>query len=511
VLPDRTYTWEDMLRIAVRRRWLVLVPFAIGLALVPTVAELVPERFTSEALLVVMPQRVPEAFVRSTVAQTMAERLPTVSEEILSRSNLERIIRDLDPYPAQRSVRMEDLVRRMRGDIEVTIEGPARDAFRLSYVNLDPEMARRVTDSLATLYREQNLRERESVADSMSEFLEAQLEDARGRLLVHEQKLEEYRREHAGQLPSQLQGNLQAIQTAQMQLQVLNESMNRTRERRLLIERQIADAAFLGPAGPEAPATTAQQLESTQAELEAARLRYTGDHPDVRRLERTVRDLQAKLTEEIQRPAPATPGAVSPPELARDRRVRELQAELDIIDRQLATSQSEGTRLRQTIATYQARVDVLPTRESELVELTRDYDTLQAAYAGLLAKREESQIAANLERGDIGEQFRIIDAASRPETPSNGRELLAAMAAAPLTGLLLGCLLVGFLEYRDATLRREDDVRRLLAVPVLALFPVILSRGARRRQQWRAFAVNAAGLVVVLGAVAVVVRWGLQP
>ena len=38
---------------------------------------------------------------------------------------------------------------------------------------------------------------------------------------------------------------------------------------------------------------------------------------------------------------------------------------------------TEEARLKQTIAAYQAKVDIVPTRESELVELTRDYSTLQ--------------------------------------------------------------------------------------------------------------------------------------
>ena len=56
----------------------------------------------------------------------------------------------------------------------------------------------------------------------------------------------------------------------------------------------------------------------------------------------------------------------------------------------------------------------MPKRESELVELTRDYTTLQTTYQSLLAKREESKIAANLERRNIGEQFKVLDPARVP-------------------------------------------------------------------------------------------------
>ena len=78
-----------------------------------------------------------------------------------------------------------------------------------------------------------------------------------------------------------------------------------------------------------------------------------------------------------------------------------MRAQIEDIDRQLEDKQQEDRRLRDLIAAYQAKVDVVPTRESELVELTRDYATLQATYTKLLAKREDSKLAANLERRQI--------------------------------------------------------------------------------------------------------------
>ena len=125
----------------------------------------------------------------------------------------------------------------------------------MSYISWDPATAQRVTERLAGLYIEENLRDRENVTEDTNRFLESQLQDAKRRLLEHEQKLEEYRRRYAGQLPSQLPGNLQAIQNAQMQMQSLSESVNRARERRLLVERQLADAQVSTAPSPQ-PSTT---------------------------------------------------------------------------------------------------------------------------------------------------------------------------------------------------------------------------------------------------------------
>ena len=501
-----------------------MIPLAAGASLAPLISRTLPQLFRSETLIMVVPQQVPDTYVKSTVTAKMEERLPSISNVILSRSRLERIINDFNLYPAQRSRGiMEDVVQRLRADISVQVEG--QDSFRLKYVSTDPQTAQKVAGRLASLYIEENLRDRANLADETNLFLESQLNDAKQRLIEHEKKLEAYRRQYAGQLPSQLESNLQTIRNTQAQLQAVNDSTNRIQERRLLIERQVADTQSLpiesAPAavaaapdkGPAQPATVVQQLDAAQAQLTALRVRYKPDHPDVRAMERVVRDLQAKADEEARRPqAPPPPAPVaqrvaSPMEVAQQKRLRDLRDELEVVDHQLAVNQGEENRLKQVMAGYQAKVDVVPTRESELVELTRDYGTLQAAYMSLLAKREDSKIAANLERRQIGEQFRILDPASLPEKPYNQQQRLGMMAAGAIGGAVFGLLIVGFLEYRDSSLKKEIDVVRTLSLPVLALIPMMASAGERRKAQRRMWALNIVAGIALLGSAAILALW----
>jgi uncharacterized protein involved in exopolysaccharide biosynthesis len=259
------------------------------------------------------------------------------------------------------------------------------------------------------------------------------------------------------------------------------------------------------------PMTTARQLEAVQTQLNLTLLRFTADHPTVRALERSVRDLKAKLEAEESAPGVAAEKTTpSPAEVARQKRLNDLRAELEVIDHQLAASQAEEAKLKQLVAGYQAKVEAVPTRESELVELTRDYSTLQAAYTSLLTKREDSKIAANLERRQIGEQFRILDPASLPEKPYNEAKQLAVTASGAMAALVFVLLLIGFQEYRDVTLKQEADVVRILSLPVLALVPVMRSERERRRHHLRALASNVTAGLALLGAVAVVVAWRLQ-
>jgi succinoglycan biosynthesis transport protein ExoP len=260
------------------------------------------------------------------------------------------------------------------------------------------------------------------------------------------------------------------------------------------------------------PSSTAQQLDVARARLAGYLQRYTPDHPEVKSLERHIAELSARLGEEA--PLGATDVAperpLSPAEAAQKKRILDLQAELAVVDHQLVTNRSEEQRLKEVIASYQAKVDAAPTRESELVELTRDYSTLQASYASLLMKREDSMIAANLERGRIGENFQILDPASRPEKPSNELQRVAIMASGAGVGLALGLLIVGVREYRDSSFRQGDEVERMLSLPVLALIPEMTSGREQRAARHRVWVMDLAGGAVLVAAIAVVVVWRLQ-
>jgi len=522
VLPGKSFAPEDIVAILLRRRWLILLPFAIGLAAAPIVAKRIPPVYRSETLIMVVPQRVPDSYVKATVTQTVADRLPTISDQILSRSRLERVIADFDLYrDLRKRAPMEDVVRQMRNDIGTPQIQAGAQSFRVSYESREPAIAQKVTARLASLFIDENSQDRENLAESTNVFLESQLEDAKSRLLEHERKLEEYRRTHAGELPSQLEGNLRAISTAQMQLQSLNETASRVSERRLLLERQLVDAQTIplavtpivtsGSPEGQAALTSAQQLEVAERALDVLKLRYTADHPDVRKMERTVRDLRARVAEESRRPVPAQAvpdSSQSPAEQARQKRIRDLQADMAVIDHQITASQAEEARLKALMDDYQRKVELVPKRESELVDLTRDYDILKKTYDGLLTKREDSKLASNLERRQIGEQFRILDPASLPARPSNQMKRLGFSMSGAGVGLALGLLLTGLLMYLDSTFVREDDVAKLLDLPVLALIPSLVSERQRQRQRLRAIVMDVAGSVILVGSASFVV-WGL--
>jgi polysaccharide chain length determinant protein (PEP-CTERM system associated) len=519
MIPGKKYTPEDALAILWRRKWLILIPTIVASIGTWLYVRELPDVYRSETVIMIQPPRVREDLVRTTVQASPADRVQTITQQIMSRTRLEAIITDLNLYPEQRaSGLMEDVVERMRGDVAVQVV--RGDAFRIAYTSNQPVTAMKVTERLARLFIDENLRDREMLAQGTSQFLSSQLEDARRRLVEQEKKLEEYRRQHAGELPSQQSSNLAALNNAQMQARTLNESIARDRDRLQAIERMITDLtspeavaedAVVDPAGGVTGGSTQQQLEAARQSLASMELRLKPEHPDIGRMQRVVRELEKKAEEEALRaplsPEPAKP--LTPAQAARRKRVRQLEEQADGIKKAITEKEAEEDRLRTVAAAYQARADAAPTRETELIELMRDYSTVQGLYNSLLAKNEESKLAVNLETRQIGEQFRILDPARVPQRPfSPNRPRLNALGAAG--GFALGFGLVLLLEWRDTSLKTDDDVKVSLGLPVLAMVPLMHTAAdlIRRRRLRLAMAVASAGAVAVL-AVALVV-WRLR-
>jgi polysaccharide chain length determinant protein (PEP-CTERM system associated) len=518
MIPGQSFKPEDALVILRRRAWLLLLPCAVFAAATALVARRLPDRYQSDAVVLVVPQQVAQALVRSTVTTRLDSRLQAISQQILSRARLERIIDEFNLYPGERqSGLMEDVVTRVRADITTAVV--KGDAFRVSYTGRDPKTAQQVAARVASLFIEESLRDRAVLAEGTDQFLEVQLDDARRRLVEDEKKLEQYRMQYSGQLPTQLQGNLQALQNTQMQIQATLESINHDRDQELLLQRQLADLQdeqtnndpAVPAANPVMPATpgdvltgsTAKQLEAARSLLASLELRYKPDYPDIPRTKRLIKDLEAKLdAEALGRPVAVGDGLSTKDQL-RNKRIADVQAQLAQIDQRIVESRATEERLRTRATDLQRKIDLVPARESELTELTRDYSTLQDTYKSLLKKKEESSISANLERRQIGEQFKLLEPARVPERPSSPNRPVITLAGTAV-GLFLGLVSIILLEYRDTSFATDDEIAAFLQLPVLAVVPAMQSDIERRRASARRMFFGIGLGSTVLGCLAIV-------
>jgi uncharacterized protein involved in exopolysaccharide biosynthesis len=386
-----------------------------------------------------------------------------------------------------------------------------------------------VAARLSSAFVAESKTDRKALATSTTEFLQSQLQDSKRRLVEAEKRKAEFQRLHAGALPSEQASNLTVLHNLELQVQALLDSINRDRDRRLFLERALADfeaeapappaaaavSAPADPAGGVAGATPADQLETARKTLKSLEVRLKPEHPDVVFMKRVIRDLEAKVVAEASagsgnraaRPGESPTRARTPEELAVQRRIQETRQELANVEVQLASKGEEEKRLRGRIAALQARVSATPGLEAEYTSITRDYETLQSGYATLLGKHEDAKAAAALEDLQIGEQFKLLDPARLPESPfSPNRFLINLMGA--LAGLGFGLGLVGFIEYRDNTLKTEEDVLLVLSIPVLAAIPPIETSHDRARQKRRRM-IGLAGSAALLILSSAVVVWAV--
>lgn len=506
MLPIKRFTPEVIASQLWKRRWLVLFPFVLVALVTSIVARLLPDQYRSEAMVLIEPQQVPENYVKPTVTTSIQERLTSITRQILSRSRLEALIQELDLYPElRRRALMEDVVEQMREDITVKVDRAT--SFRVSYVSTNPVTAMKVTERLAQFFIDENLRDRQGLAQGTSDFLASQLEDARRRLADQEHKLEVYRREHPGELPSQQQSNLTAVSSIQMQMQGVMDAASRDRDRLRDLQRERDDLTSTPPADVQTDSTSPEgKLESARRMLAALQQRYTPNHPDVIRMRREVQKLENDVA------AMPTPGLGSPmtgPEQKRARRISDLDAQIAQTTARIKHRDDEQKRLQSEQRAYQAKADAAPIRETELIGLTRDYGTLQDLYASLLKKSEESRMASELESRQIGEQFRLLDPARMPERPFSPNRLLIAIAGAA-GGLALGLLLAALAEYRDNSFAVDHEVVAVLALPVLAMIPEMLTHGERRRLRMRRVLASTVGLLALTVAAGAVIWFVLK-
>ena len=147
---------------------------------------LIPPLYQAQTRILVEAPLVPEQYVQRANRLPLADRVQTINEIVLSRTRLEGVVREFALYrsvwPAGMSV--ENVIDRMRQDISVELEVDGR-TIDLAYVSQEPRTAQKVSYRLAGLYIDVSFRDREDSDRAVNEFLEAQIEDVRARILRH--------------------------------------------------------------------------------------------------------------------------------------------------------------------------------------------------------------------------------------------------------------------------------------------------------------------------------------
>ena len=518
--PSRSL--DEYWAIVRRRRWYILVPVFACWAVVWAVSWLVPSTFQSDALVLVEQQKIPEQYVVPNVTVNLQDRLQSMTQQILSRTRLQSTINRFHLYQTRRRLtftQAEDPVEQMRKDITIElVEAPGRagqlTAFKIRYSAGTPQLAQQVNSELTSLFIDENLKSQQQLSESTTDFLQKQLTAASEKLQEQEAKVRAFKASHFGNLPSQMETNVQILGGLQSQLQSIQRALDAANQQKLYLEslqqeyQSIQTSLGNGDSTATSPDALNTDLLDLRHKLQEARLRYTEDYPDIvqlkdkiSKMEKLKQDIDSEITANQQpakTPSDVDPGAALQVQHGSTSPMMQIQSQLKANGLEIQNYQQHEKKIESDITTYQARLNLTPETEQELADISRGYEESKSNYDSLLQKQNQSQLATSLEQSQQGEQFRILDPPSLPARPSAPNHLLISIAGLML-GFAVGAALTVLLEMTNVCVRQEKDLEDAVPLKVLIGIPHLDAPGEGRfRVLFRRLELVAAVVMVIL-------------
>lgn len=526
--PALKFTSLSYLRMLWKHKALIAAIWVVVSAVGLVAVRFVPDVYRAESLILVDSQKIPERFVSSTVQVALQDHLGTLSQQILSSTQLEKVIAKFNLYPAQRKkMSPEQVIGLLREDLQVTPEkgwggdrsaAKSAGAFRVAYEGESPTVVAGVVNEISGLFIAENLRSRELRAEGTSDFIVSQLEEARVSLEKQEANLSRFKRERMGELPEQQVALIGTLDRLHSELQGNQDATSRAEQNRIMLEntlrmaeasedalRRSVEQASAPKKVPVPVVRTETQEEPAQpavlrsqalkARLEALQLRYQDEHPEIKRLKAEL-EMVLKYEESVaaavaqNAPAQNVPArkksepagdsqivaSSAPPQLIADlnrerERVATVRTQLAVVKKEQEARVAERQRILRNIAEYQTKVERLPMREQELASITRDYEISKANYKSLLDKKLSAGMATEMERRQQAERFTLQDPARVPTRPFKPKRLVLN-GGAIFAGLALGLVLALVIEFRRGQFLGEWELPP--TVTVLGRVPMIV-------------------------------------
>jgi uncharacterized protein involved in exopolysaccharide biosynthesis len=489
-----------------RRRsiWIfTIIPAALLIAVYLAFA--LPAQYRSTATLMLEQGAIPDDFIKSTVRSYAGEQIDTIQGRVLTVDALTDLVREYDPYPDDKN--MEASAKALRVIQNTSLEHvdpvtfkPKEEATAVSlyYQNPDPRRASVVATRLADLFLTYHQRVRMEAARAAEKLIEDRAATLSKDLQSVDDEYARLRAANGGSLPDSKFGAEDARYRAERDLDDLEKQLRAGQERESLLSIQLSATSpnllvtqglatqGLPLNGVGQPQTGLTDIATVKAELADAELRYTPDHPDVKRLKRALAALEAQ-----KNASSASPATADNPEY------RRIAGELAAAKAEVAALQVSTARARAQLARYTANVNPSAALERQVDDLERRRTSLQTEYQGVQEKLKNAQLGQVAEAGKIAEHFTLLQSpypTSQPYSPNR--------VGVILLGLVLGCALaaaaVAIAESTDATVRGARDIVSLNGLSVLGSVPeiVLSSDQARRRFIWA----SVIGIYVVFGA-----------
>ncbi len=491
----QSLTQEDLLRIPLKRKWWILVSIAVCVPLAYGVWKIFPKTYKSTAIVTIDSPKVSKDYVKGLgggEGRGFEDPAVVVMQQVMlgltNETVLLPLIETVKPYLDREDQTPELMMKRLRKAI--TVERPKEGlGVGISYQHFDPHVAQAVAALLVVKLQEDNAKRREGLIETTTEFLSVELNRVKEELEAKEQAISNFKKDHIGELPGQMEANLRTLDRLQADLTTSSESLNKGGERLTALEKAIREFSDLGSTDVVPIEKGGRMIESRPPDPRGAKLEelkqklnellgvYKENYPDVVHLRQEIRrlELEPRVAGTDQPGVGETTGGrvENSGKVARkpiDPFLRELMKERNELKSEMAFLKDKQAKTVRQIKELEAHVQRIPAAEQRLTILVRDYENLQKGYQSLLDKRTNARILGNYESRQFGEQYRVIEPANLPysEEPPTLLHFLFG-------GFVLGCV-VGLggaigVEFLKPGCRRPEEVESYLGLSVIASIP----------------------------------------
>jgi polysaccharide chain length determinant protein (PEP-CTERM system associated) len=518
-VPRRPFDFEDYVDIFRRNvRWLLAPAFA-GLVIATVVAYMMDDTYVSSALIRVTPQQISPELVQNFTSQDVADRIAGMSQTILSHNALSSLITSYGLYKSDvKSEPLEDVIDKMHKAISIAPVGGSSmkgDKFlpvmqvRFSYP--DRYTAQKVCADLVSRFMNMSTQYVVETQQQAHEFLNDEVDQAKRELSQIEQKLSDFRAQHAGRLPEEMQMNMQEMNALDNRLSALAEAASRNNERRMMLENELHIAkdrlATVHAPGNQKVLALDQQIQEQQTAIAEMKGRYTEDYPGLQAAKDRVAFLERERDAAVKQKSQKSGDT---PVITREG--LDGQESVDRIETQLKTNAMEEAQIRRdmqavnsNVRKYQDRMEAVPASEKEYYDLLRDRDLAKQRYIDLETKRGKSSVSIDMEKRKQGETLELLDSASLPTSPTAPkRPVILPMGT--FIGFVVGLVIVAIREVKDTSLKNLKDARLYTQLSILGSIPllendIVVQR--RKQVMWVGWATaTIAGLAIMAGSMA---------
>jgi len=446
-----------------RYRWYAVVSAWLIASGGWTVIYLIPDRYQAWARVYVDTQSMLRPLLSGLAVQPNVDQMVSMmSRTLVSRANVEKVIRmtDLDvglETPDDR----EKLVAHLSRELYVRSAGPGKlntNLYTIAYSDRNPDLAKRIVQSLLTIFMEGPTGDKRMDSDSARDFIDEQLKGYGEKLVAAEHAVTEFKRRHQGLMPGEGRGYYARLSDARIALRQATLALREAENSRDAIKRQLAGDKIGAYSELDA------RIRALEQKLDGLRLIYTEQHPDIVAIVRIIAQLKEQKAAEDK--------MEKPPSAARQGPVyQQLTVALASAEANVAAMRARVTEYDFRYNELQAVADALPQIEAEHAQLTRDYEVIKSRYDKLLERRESAQISGDVEASNAVLGFRVIDPPRVPKTPSapNRPRLMSLVLLAAVGGGLGIAFLLSQLRPTFGDERRLREVSGMQVLGTIAM------------------------------------------